>query len=433
MPAFESGSSKRWHHLRLAQTWVGRLVAYGTAGYPPLVQRRLKILNVVAYLIALVTFAYSVQHIFVDRKMWAPVIIINLMLAMVALLVPFLHRFNDTIGGLTIAGAELIALFVLTAHLGHSSGLHIQYIAFAAAPFVILGLGRLKLILALVIAGFLLHVAAWFMFPEDKALLRVAQSELDSMYLTAAVTTFGLIAAVVYYAFHLAERAEEEMDALLRNILPESIVDRLKAAPGTTIADSFEDASVLFADLKGFVAFAKSLGPARTVEFLNRLMTEFDSLAVRHQVEKIKTIGDAYMVASGVPHQTSDHAERLAAMGFDILQTIERAVGETGVPLTVRIGIASGPVMAGVIGAKRLTYDVWGDTVNLAARLENGGEPGRIHVSARTKALLDQSYVMEARGSIDIRGFGVEQTYYLLGPRAAEDAAVAPAVMPSAP
>ena len=239
------------------------------------------------------------------------------------------------------------------------------------------------------------------------------------MYLTAAVTTFGLIAATVYYAFHLAERAEAETDTLLRNILPEPIVERLKAAPGTTIADSFEDASVLFADLKGFVSFAKVLGPARTVEFLNRLMTELDTLAVRHGVEKIKTIGDAYMVAAGVPQAVPDHAERLAGMALDMLATIERAAAEARQPLAARIGIASGPMMGGVIGAKRLTYDVWGDTVNLAARLESSGEPGRVHVSARTKALLEEAYHLESRGQIEIRGLGAEQTWYLVGHRVA--------------
>ena len=413
------GLSSNWGWLERLRLRLARLTAYGTERYPPAVRRRLKILNVVAYLIAFFTFAYAAQHLFVDAKLWAPIIIINASLAFVALIVPFLHRFNDVAGGLTIAIAEFVALFTLTAHLGRDSGIHVQYIAYAAAPFVILGLGRLKLVLVLVVIGFVLHVAAWFMFPSEHALLQAARSQLNSMYLTAAVTTFGLIAATVYYAFHLAERAEAETDTLLRNILPEPIVERLKAAPGATIADSFEDASVLFADLKGFVSFAKVLGPARTVEFLNRLMTELDTLAVRHGVEKIKTIGDAYMVAAGVPQAVPDHAERLAGMALDMLATIERAAAEARQPLAARIGIASGPMMGGVIGAKRLTYDVWGDTVNLAARLESSGEPGRVHVSARTKALLEEAYHLESRGQIEIRGLGAEQTWYLVGHRVA--------------
>lgn len=427
MVAPKAAQGWRWPALSRARPWLARLAAVGTAGYPPAVQRRLKILNVVCYLVAFFTAAYSVQHIFVDVRTWAPIIIINLGLAAIALLVPLMHRFNDIAGGLTLAIVELIALFTLTGYLSHSSGIHIQYIAYAAAPFVVLGLGRLKLVIALVISAFVLHVAAWFMFPPERALLKVEAFELDSVYVTAAVTTFGVIAATVYYAFHLAERAEAETDALLRNILPDPIVDRLKRAPGDTIADSFEEASVLFADLKGFVPFAKLLGPARTVEFLNRLMTEFDDLAERHQVEKIKTIGDAYMVAAGVPEPAPDHAERMARMSFDMLTAVELASVDAGAQLAMRIGIASGPVMAGVIGAKRLTYDVWGDTVNLAARLESRGEPGHIHVSERTKELLENAYVLERRGSLDLKGFGVEQTWYLIGPQHGIDTVKSPA------
>ena len=169
------------------------------------------------------------------------------------------------------------------------------------------------------------------------------RANLDAMYITASVTTFGLIAATVYYAFHLAERAEAQTDALLRNILPETIVDRLKAAPDATIADSFEEASVLFADLQGFVTLAKKLGPARTVEFLNTLMTEFDSLAVRHGVEKIKTIGDAYMAAAGVPNAVPDHAQRLARLSLDLLAAAERASDAIGDAASVahRLGLGA--------------------------------------------------------------------------------------------
>jgi adenylate cyclase len=402
--------------FEVVKPWLARIATLGIDGYPPQVQRRLKILNVVSYLIAFFTIAYAIQQVLVDMKTWAPVIIINLLLAVVAMLVPLAHRVNEIAGGLTLAIAEFVALFVLTGYLGHSSGIHIQYITYAAAPFVILGLGRLKLILALVITGFVLHLASWFMFPDHRAFLNVDAANLDAMYITASVTTFGLIAATVYYAFHLAERAEAQTESLLRNILPETIVDRLKAAPEATIADSFDEASVLFADLQGFVALAKKLGPARTVEFLNTLMTEFDSLAVRHGVEKIKTIGDAYMAAAGAPNPVPDHAQRLARLSLDLLAAAERASDVIGVPLALRIGLASGPLMGGVIGAKRLTYDVWGDTVNLASRLEGSGEPGRVHVSARGKVLLERDFRLESRGTLAIRGFGTEQTWYLVGP-----------------
>src|SRR4029079_11005070 len=150
----------------------------------------------------------------------------------------------------------------------------------------------------------------------------------------------------------------------LPNILPESIVDRLKAAPDVAIADACDDASVLFADLKGFVTLAKSLGPNRTVALLNELTHRFDRLAAQHGVEKVKTIGDAYMAVAGVPQPAADHAVRMARMSRAMLQVANEVGRAWNVALAMRVGIASGPVMAGVIGAARLSYDVWGDTVN---------------------------------------------------------------------
>jgi adenylate cyclase len=199
----------------------------------------------------------------------------------------------------------------------------------------------------------------------------------DSLYMQAAITTVVLIAASVYYAFSLAERAKAETDAVLRNVLPDAIVERLKANPGGLIADSIDDASVMFSDISGFVALARRLGADRTVDLLSRIVSEFDALAVRHGVEKIKTIGDAYMVVAGLPDPVPDHTARLARMGLDMLDSVARLRGETGLNINLRIGLASGPVTAGVIGTRKFSYDVWGDPVNLASRLR-GHRPGRI-------------------------------------------------------
>ncbi len=141
----------------------------------------------------------------------------------------------------------------------------------------------------------------------------------DSLYTQAAITTVVLIAASVYYAFSLAEQAKAETDAVLRNVLPDAIVERLKANPGALIADSIEDASVMFADISGFVALTRRIGANATVDMLSRIVSEFDALAVRHGVEKIKTIGDAYMVVAGLPDPVPDHTARLARMGLDML------------------------------------------------------------------------------------------------------------------
>jgi adenylate cyclase len=234
--------------------------------------------------------------------------------------------------------------------------------------------------------------------------------------LSAAFTAFCALALIVYYAFAQAQRAEAETEALLRNILPDSIVERLKARPGEPVADRVEEATILFADLKGFVPIAASLGAARTVAMLNELVTAFDRLAQDHGIEKIKTIGDAYMAAAGVPEPAADHAFRAARFARAMLETVRLLAARFGVALNVRIGLASGPVMAGIIGTRKFTYDVWGDAVNLAARLENSSEPGMIHVSPDVRAVLADAYEFQSRGPIDIKGVGVVETFFLLAP-----------------
>jgi adenylate cyclase len=245
----------------------------------------------------------------------------------------------------------------------------------------------------------------------------------DSLYTQAAITTVVLIAASVYYAFSLAEQAKAETDAVLRNVLPDAIVERLKANPGALIADSIEDASVMFADISGFVALTRRLGANATVDMLSRLVSEFDSLAVRHGVEKIKTIGDAYMVVAGLPEPVPDHTARLARMGLDMLDTVARYRGESSLAIQLRIGMASGPVTAGVIGTRKFSYDVWGDPVNLASRLEGQSSPGRILICPGCRAKLGEDFLYEARGPIEIKGLGAQETWFLLGERRPSPAA----------
>jgi len=205
-------------------------------------------------------------------------------------------------------------------------------------------------------------------------------------------------------------------ESLLLNILPGSIADRLKASP-TTIADAFSEASVLFADVVDFTPRAEQLPAAEVVGLLDRLFSHFDTLAERYQLEKIKTIGDAYMVAAGVPSPRPDHAQALAQLALDMVSCM-RPGGEVGdLGLELRIGINSGPVVAGVIGRKKFLYDLWGDAVNIASRMESAGTPGRIQVTVATRALLDGEFECERRGTIAVKGKGEMETWYLVGRR----------------
>lgn len=403
--------------LRRLGAAVGWLAEAGTSGYPPDVKRRLMILNMIAYLIVVSTLVYAIQHTLLDYDKYAPIIWINLGLVVAAAIVPFAHRFGEIAGALVIVIAEWAALLAFTRYLGHDSGVHIQYFVGAAAPFVVFGLKRMGLVLAVMLSGLALHLAARFWFPEEAALIDAEPEVINSIYVQAAVTTAALIGASVWYAFRLAEAAKAETESLLRNILPDAVVERLKLRPDEPIADSFEEASVLFADISGFVALARRLGAAETVALLNEIVTAFDALAERHGVEKIKTIGDAYMVASGIPVRSPDHTARLARMALDMQATIEIISQSRGFGLTMRMGLASGPVMAGVIGRQKFTYDVWGDAVNLAARLENLSVPGRVLVCPRCRASLDRAFTFESRGLVSIKGVGEQETWFLSGMR----------------
>jgi adenylate cyclase len=201
-------------------------------------------------------------------------------------------------------------------------------------------------------------------------------------------------------------------EALLFNILPESIIRRVRQGE-LEIADRFTEATILFSDLVGFTGLANRCSPARIVEILNSLFSVFDALAKRLKLEKIKTIGDAYMVAGGLPEQDPNHAIAVADMAISMIDAV-RATGERfGEKLEVRIGIHSGEVVAGIIGQHRSIYDVWGDTVNTASRLESSGLPDRIQISEATYQLVKGTFVCEPRGLVEVKGKGMMLTYFL--------------------
>jgi adenylate cyclase len=209
---------------------------------------------------------------------------------------------------------------------------------------------------------------------------------------------------------------QEKTDLLLMNILPRSIADRLKAA-SETIADHFDSASILFADVVDFTPFAQRLAPAEVVGILDQLFSRFDTLVERHGLEKIKTIGDAYMAAAGVPDPSPDHARRAALLALDMREAVTTSAVGDGSGLELRIGINSGPVVAGVIGSKRFLYDLWGDAVNTASRMESQSTPGKIQITRSTYELLRDEFVCRRRGTIEVKGKGQMETWYLVGPR----------------
>jgi class 3 adenylate cyclase len=245
---------------------------------------------------------------------------------------------------------------------------------------------------------------------ESDPLLQVLGDELADAALLTAVLLLG--EAVRTRRALALEQAKSER--LLLNVLPAPIAARLKQTEGV-IADAFADATVLFADLVDFTRRSERSSPQQVVQVLDDLFSVFDQLAQRQGLEKIKTIGDAYMVAGGLPEPRPDHAEAVAEMALAMREEVASRSDPSGQPLAVRIGIDTGPVVAGVIGRNKFIYDLWGDTVNTASRMESNGVAGCIQVTARTYQRLRDSYRFERRGPIQVKGKGQLVTYFLLG------------------
>lgn len=240
-------------------------------------------------------------------------------------------------------------------------------------------------------------------------------------------TIFCLIAASTYFslvgfAYHFVSasdaaerRVEQELkrsESLLLNILPEPIAAQLKTNPGT-IADSFEQVTVLFADIVGFTKLSAVSPGAEIVDMLNDIFSTFDRIAAKHGLEKIKTIGDAYMVVGGLPTPRHDHAEAVVQMALDMVEAIKSAKAQARSEIQIRIGIHSGPVVAGVIGEKKFAYDLWGDTVNTASRMESHGQPGMVQITEQTAELVKDFFDLEARGTIEVKGKGEIKTWWV--------------------
>jgi class 3 adenylate cyclase len=266
-----------------------------------------------------------------------------------------------------------------------------------------------------------LVVAAWYVIgPLAYAVSQLSEETRTPLTLLGdAVSNTAMFAAVLVLGEAVRSRRalaleQQRSERLLLNVLPAPIAERLKAGEAV-IADAFPEVTVLFADLVDFTRSSRRSSPAQVVATLNELFSVFDRLAQHHGLEKIKTIGDAYMVAGGLPDPLPDHAQAVAELALAMREEVARRADPSGQPLAVRIGIDTGPVEAGVIGTSKFSYDLWGDTVNTASRMESHGIPGCIQVTARTYQRLQAGYRFQRRGPIPVRGMGEMVTYFLLG------------------
>jgi adenylate cyclase len=316
-------------------------------------------------------------------------------------------------------------------HLGTGSGLPFYYLVAATIMVLILGVDHLMLasVCATILAGTVIALEVFV--PYNTGVQPDWAFRLG--FVLTVVSAWGMVVAVVWYALREIRRARKAMESeydrsekLLTNILPASIAERLKDPSRNIIADKYDDASILFADIAGYTKRASDTTPSDLVRFLDRLYTDLDALVDRHGLEKVKTSGDSYMVVSGVPEPRVDHMEALACLALDMADAVADLTDPQGREVPFRIGLAAGPVVAGVVGARKFFYDVWGDAVNVAARMETTDVEGRIQVPHDVYKRLNHAFVLEERGEVDIKGKGVMHTWYLTGRR--DDYAVRTAV-----
>jgi adenylate cyclase len=397
-------------------------IRYGTEGYPDKVARRLRALNIVTWSGSALILFFGVLRLFDKTTPFTwQLAVVNLTTAPILAALPLLHRFSSAAAPFALTLIVDGFLYFVSARLGTGIGVFFYYSAITALGILFLGTERVGLTVVLGTIATGLIIALHMFVPVNTGI--ASQDRLFYGYFVVnVVASSAILYGIIYYAVRqfaqaeaMVEREYERSESLLTNILPPHVAGRLKQRANAIIADAYTEASVLFADMAGFTARASDTAPEDLVRFLNGVYTKLDSLVERHGLEKIKTTGDAYMVVSGVPEALQDHAAALAHLALDIQETLDGLVDPKGRAVPVRIGIASGPVVAGVIGTRKFFYDVWGDTVNTASRMESTSEVGKIQVAPATHELLADRFEFQERGVIEVRGKGPMKTWFLIG------------------
>ncbi|MDZ4265783.1 MAG: adenylate/guanylate cyclase domain-containing protein [Mycobacterium sp.] len=386
------------------------------------VDRRLRVLKIASWIAAVVSAAFGVFQLAMGGALWW-LGAVNVVCGLVFILIPRLCRFGELAAPLTFVVFAYVSVGFICYTIGTGSGLQFYFLVAASLAVLVLGIERITMAAVIAAAGVVLTIALELTVPHDRGL--GPSWTLTVGFVSSTVSSVVMIVATIWYTLREIERAEAAMEAeyqrseqLLANILPETIARRLKDPTRTVIADKYDDASILFADIAGYTKRASETPPAELVRFLDRLYTDLDALVDRHGLEKVKTSGDSYMVVSGVPIPRADHMEALASLALDMADAVADLKDSEGHDVPLRIGMAAGPVVAGVVGAKKFFYDVWGDAVNVASRMETTDVEGRIQVPDNVYERLHDSFVLEERGHVDIKGKGLMRTWYLVGHRA---------------
>jgi adenylate cyclase len=392
-----------------------------TQHYAESVASRFRVLKIAAWIAAAISVAFGVFQLLLGGPVWW-VGLLNLVFGAIFVAVPALYRFGELIAPLTFFVFAYLSVGYIAYTIGTGSGLQFYFLVSATLVVLVFGIQRIVLASVIVSFGAAGIIALELLVPHDRGL--GPPWTLTVGFVSSVIGSAVMAMATVWFALREIDRAEKALEAeyqrsetLLANILPASIANRLKDPARNIIADKYDDASILFADIAGYTKRASDTAPTDLVRFLDTLYTELDALVDRHGLEKIKTSGDSYMVVSGVPQPRPDHVKAIACLALDMAEAVADLTDPQGRAVPLRIGLAAGPVVAGVVGARKFFYDVWGDAVNVASRMESTDVEGRIQVPHAMYKRLKDDYLLEERGLVDIKGKGLMHTWYLVGRR----------------
>lgn len=402
--------------------WQGgsRLGLHPGQDYPQ--RRRIGLVNQMAMLAAGLTLLYGVGGALLDwSNLWPLVVTAPLQVAGYLAVLRLNYRMRYNAARLVLVAVASTQLTFAAWLVSNQAGVQLYFFVLWVALFLIYARDNRWISIASAVLWVVLYLWIQLDFDTPHTTATLSPAFLKVYYFFNALGAFAFIGLQLTLFYAEIDRTERLLqdeyrrsEDLLHNILPASVALRLKRG-SQSVADGFQDVTLLFADIVGFTRLAERLPPHEVVDLLNQVFSRFDRLVEAHGLEKIKTIGDEYMLAGGIPLQRDDHAQAVATVALQMLEAVETLNRRLDHRLALRVGIHTGEVVAGVIGSRKFSYDVWGDTVNTASRMQSQGLPNRIQVTRATYERLKDEFELRRRGTLRVRGKGRMETWFLTG------------------